>query len=164
MKAVGTDATRCVQSRLELPPAAAPSAALLAAADVGAIVLVHWQIRPRCEAEFLNHWQTRSVVRNRAGLVGEFLSEVVASDPVALPWITWVLAERDAVDAASRHFVNVGLWLTQAAFVEAIAGDFGDNAPMRPFELRRRRRLMLEPKCWRIGAVPLPSSDSAGVC
>lgn len=135
-----------------------------AISDMTAIVLVHWQIRPECEAEFLRHWRTVSLVGNRAGLVGEFLSDLVAADSISTPFITWLLSEPGAdVAAGARHFVNVGIWSSEAAFVTEIAADFGDDAPMRPFELRRRRRLMLKPGCWRVGASRLPSSDSAGV-
>ena len=131
---------------------------------VNAIILVHWQIRPTCEIEFLNHWRTVSLVANRTGLVGEFLSEVVSADPISAPFITWILSEPGSdIAKEAKHFVNVGMWSSEIAFLTEIAADFEDNAPLRPFELRRRRRLMLNPTSWRIGAAQLPSWDSAGV-
>lgn len=133
-------------------------------AVVRAIILVHWQIRPEREVEFLDYWRTSGVIRDRSGLIGEFLSDVAAPDPVAMPWITWLLPMLDAADVeVARHYVNVGLWSEEAAFLKQVAGDFGDDAPARPFEMRRRRRLLLRPECWRTGEAPMPSADSEGV-
>lgn len=134
------------------------------AATVRAIVLVHWQIRSERENEFMEYWRTAGVIRDRTGLLGEFLSDVAARDPVAAPWITWLLPASDTADgSAVRHFVNVGLWSSETAFLKQVGDDFGDDAPLRPFEMRRRRRLLLRPECWRLGSTPLPTSDSERV-
>jgi hypothetical protein len=125
------------------------------------IILVHWQIRPGREEEFLAYWRGSAIVRDRSGLIGEFLSRVVPGDPVALPWITWSLPADSSADAI--HYANVGLWRSEQEFVAQIAGDFGDDRPIAPFELHRRRRLLLAPQAWRIGRTPLPPADSRDV-
>ena len=151
-------------ANLRSPGEATPLQSPLISSHVNAIVLVHWQIRPDCEAEFHHHWRTVSQVGNRTGLVGEFLSEVAPANPVSVPFITWLLSEPGAAVAdEAKHFINVGMWASEAAFLTEIAPDFEDHAPLRPFELRRRRRLMLNPRSWRIGASHFPSCDSAGV-
>ncbi len=127
----------------------------------GAIILVHWQIRPECESEFLDYWRAAATVRDRAGLIGEFLSKVAARDPAFSPWITWSLADADA--QAAVHYVNIGMWTDEASFLSQIAADFGDAAPLRPFELHRRRRSLVTPQAWRIGTAGAPARDSAGV-
>ena len=161
---MGTGEAIHVQSAFDRQPGTTLSRSQANSAAVGAIVLVHWQIRPEREAEFLDYWRAAGTIRDRTGLVGEFLSEVVPAGPAVMPWITWLLPEPDAVSSgAARHFVNVGLWSNEAAFLKQVAGDFGDDAPMRPFELRRRRRLLLRPECWRVGAAPVPRGDSDGV-
>ena len=129
--------------------------------EFGVIVLVHWQIRPECEPEFLNYWRTSAVVRDRAGLMGEFLSRVTPYDPTYTPWITWAFASGEPDTAA--HYVNVGMWSSEDMFLLQVSGDFGDAEPIRPFELLRRRRLLLTPQAWRIGDGVPPRNDSAGV-
>ena len=125
------------------------------------VILVHWQIRPEQEADFLDYWRRSAAVPDRAGLIGEFLSRVVPGEAAGQPWITWRLPEETGTDAA--HYVNVGLWASEAAFLGQIAGMFDDDRPIAAFELRRRRRMMLAPQAWRIGGAALPEGDSAGV-
>ncbi|HTR17372.1 MAG TPA: hypothetical protein VMI52_10105 [Acetobacteraceae bacterium] len=126
------------------------------------VILVHWQISPEREQDFLHYWQTSGTVRDRTGLVGEFLSRVVPQDEIRTPWITWSLPQDEAA-ADAVHYVNVGVWSGEGPFLEQIAPDFGDDRPIQDFELRRRRRLLLTPEAWRIGAVPLAQADSPGV-
>lgn len=125
------------------------------------MILVHWQIRPAQEAAFLDYWRRSAAVRDRAGLIGEFLSRVVPGEAAPLPWITWHLPEEAGTDAA--HYLNVGLWASEAAFLDQIAGMFDDDRPVAAFELRRRRRMLLAPQAWRVGGAALPDRDSAGV-
>jgi hypothetical protein len=125
------------------------------------IVLVHWQIRPECEGEFLDYWRRLAVVRDRSGLIGEYLSRVTPPELGDHPWVTWHLGAEAGADAV--HFINVGLWAREQDFLAQIASDFGDDRPPAPFELRRRRRLKLTPEAWRLGVALLPPGDSAGV-
>ena len=89
------DLRSVLHPRGEVVPLRAP----LMFSDLNVIVLVHWQIHPAHEVEFHQHWRTVSLVGNRTGLVCEFLSEVVATDPVSAPFITWLLSEPGAAIA-----------------------------------------------------------------
>ncbi len=120
------------------------------------IVVVHWKIKPGREAEFLEYWGTRSVVEDRSGLVGEYLSSV--EDRERAPWITW-----QSLNPAYTSYFNVGLWRDVDAFQDQI-GKFIDNSrPPLPFEAERRERIFLVPERWRAGRSPLPAADPPGV-
>lgn len=147
------------------PPAvAAPAAPSAAPAPTGVsafqaplrIVVVHWKIKPGREAEFLEYWSTRSVVEDRSGLVGEYLSSI--EDRGRAPWINW-----STLDPAYVHYFNVGLWQDVDSFQSQI-GRFIDNSrPSLPFEAARRERVFLVPERWRAGRSPLPAADPPGV-
>jgi hypothetical protein len=119
------------------------------------IILVEWRIKKGREAEFLEYWSTRATIEDRTGLVGEFLSRV--EDQNQFPWMVWNL------DPAWTTFVNVGFWRNGADFQQQI-GRFIDNSrPPLAFEADKRRRVLVAPERWRIGATPLISSDHPGV-
>jgi hypothetical protein len=125
------------------------------------VALIHWRIKPDAEnvRAFLEFWRTKATVENPAGLVGEFLSE-----PGSLkdfPYITWHLDPESLGD--HKPFVNVAFWADEQAFRSQIAPKFNDDLPMLPFEKYRRRRVVLQPDSWRIGAARLPMSSSEGV-
>ena len=118
--------------------------------------MVHWKIKPGREAEFLDYWGTRSVVGDRSGLVGEYLSSV--EDRERAPWITW-----QTLNLTYTSFFNVGLWRDVDAFQDQI-GKFIDNSrPPLPFEAERRERIFLVPERWRAGRSSLPATDPPGV-
>jgi hypothetical protein len=59
--------------------------------------------------------------------------------------------------------VNVGVWRNGADFQQQI-GRFIDNSrPPLAFEADKRRRVLVAPERWRIGATPLLSSDHPSV-
>ncbi len=131
-------------------PAEAPPTAPLR------IVVVHWKIKPGHEAEFLDYWGTRSVVEDRSGLVGEYLSSIESRERA--PWITW-----QTLNPAYTSYFNVGIWRDVEAFQSQI-GRFIDNSrPPLPFEAERRERIFLVPERWRAGRTPLPTVDPPGV-
>ena len=39
------------------------------------IVLIHWPIKPDCGSDFHGFWSTKATVKNRSGLIGEFLKQ-----------------------------------------------------------------------------------------
>ena len=119
------------------------------------IILVEWRIKKGREDEFLDYWSTRATIEDRTGLVGEFLSRV--EDQNQFPWMVWNL------DPAWTTFVNVGVWRNGADFQQQI-GRFIDNSrPPLAFEADKRRRVLVAPERWRIGATPLLSSDHPSV-
>jgi hypothetical protein len=119
------------------------------------IVLVEWRIKKGQENEFLEYWSTRATIENRAGLVGEFLSRV--EDQNQFPWMIWDL------NPGWTTFVNVGFWRNGADFQQQI-GRFIDNSrPPLAFEADRRRRVLVAPERWRIGATPMISADHPSV-
>lgn len=144
------------------PQAAPVPAAVPAPSGVSAfqaplrIVVVHWKIKPGREAEFLDYWATRSVVEDRTGLVGEYLSSI--EDRSLAPWINW-----STLDPAYTHYFNVGLWRDVDSFQDQI-GKFIDNSrPPLAFEGAKRERVFLVPERWRAGRSALPANDPPGV-
>jgi hypothetical protein len=121
------------------------------------IALIHWRIKPdeTSIADFLKFWREQATVSDRAGLVGEFLSE--AAKLTDYPYITWHL-DHDHL-GNFKSYVNVGIWTDETAFHEQIAKNFNDDKPMLPFEAFRRRRVIIKPDSWRIGKAALPNAD-----
>ena len=133
------------------------------------IVLIDWYIKPEKVDEFFSFWKENATISDRAGLIGEFLCE--PADIKHLPWITWNMnacidADSNVNDEAEyRRFVNVGLWMEEKSFEDAVAKYFNAGKKKEDFEHheRKRRRALLIPKAWRIGKGQLPGGDSGGV-
>jgi hypothetical protein len=134
------------------------------------IFLINWRIFPAPEnlQAFLLKWKTVLRVKNKDGLIGEFLSRV--KDPGFFEYVTWELDESS--DEYKRHikseqfvsFVNVGLWRSKEDFLENIGGNIPkDPWFMEAFEAAPRRRAVVEPEAWRIGSHPLHPDTSPGV-
>ena len=119
------------------------------------IVLVHWKIKPKRVDVFFEYWRKVVAVQDRAGLIGEFLSE--ACHASEFPWITWELTRREGV---YRSFVNVGMWTSAEGFHDQIAKYFRDGVEPQDFEHEPRVRTVLRPRCWRMGDSSLPVHDS----
>lgn len=119
------------------------------------IVLVEWRIKKGREQEFVDYWSKQATIADRSGLVGEFLSRV--EDRKQFPWMVWNL------DPRWTTFVNVGIWRSGADFDQQI-GRFINNAkPPLAFEAQKRRRVLVAPERWRIGATPFLESDHPDV-
>lgn len=119
------------------------------------IILVEWRIKKGREQEFVDYWSKQATITDRSGLVGEFLSRV--EDRKQFPWMVWNL------DPRWTTFVNVGIWRTGADFDQQI-GRFINNAkPPLAFEAQKRRRVLVAPERWRIGATPFLESDHSEV-
>ena len=121
------------------------------------IIFVHWQIIKGREKEFLEHWKSGLPVNDRAGLVGELLSE--PSGHEKYDWVNWDLRGSDALTV----FINVGLWANADAFHDQIGKYFNPAGGKFSFEHTIRKRALLTPKCWRMGDWKLPIHDSGGV-
>ena len=80
--------------RLSLPRAAE--------ATTTRIVVVEWRIKIGRESALLEHWSTRSTIRDRSGLINEFLSRIENQEQV--PWAVWDLS------GAWSTYVNVAVW------------------------------------------------------
>ena len=113
------------------------------------IVLIEWRIKKGEEEQFLEYWSKRALVRDRSGLIGEFLSRV--ESPQEYPWITWELDERWTT------FVNVGMWREASDFEEQIGCYMNETRPPMSFEAARRRRVLVAPERWRLGETGLPA-------
>jgi heme-degrading monooxygenase HmoA len=136
--------------------ARAPNLAGTAQASTASrLVLVEWRIKKGREQEFLDYWSTRATVEDRSGLIGEFLSKV--EDQKQYPWMVWDL------DPAYTTYVNVGFWRDGDAFQQQI-GRFIDNSkPPQDFEAQKRRRVLVAPERWRMGATPWTFTDHPSV-
>jgi hypothetical protein len=134
------------------------------------IFLINWRILPDHNNvnTFLNKWKTELRIKDAAGLVGEFLSEV--KDARFFEFVTWELNEVTPEDEnlaktiEFRSFVNVGVWRSKEDFLQNIGGKFPAlPKDMESFEASPRRRALLDPISWRIGQHRLPSSTSHDV-
>jgi heme-degrading monooxygenase HmoA len=126
------------------------------------ICLIHWKIRKGMEAKFISAWQTTYTIKNREGLVGEYLSE--SKSKADFPFITWPIICDDAANERDcSHFINVAVWESADRFHAEIADKFNDTRPILEFEVERRRRVLLNPVQWRSGSSLLPNHDSLGV-
>jgi hypothetical protein len=125
------------------------------------IALIHWKIRKGMEREFLSDWKTKFSINNRDGLSGEFLSEVKSNKE--LPYITWPVACDYAHNADDcTHYINAAFCKSPERFHAEVAKNFNDERPPLPYEIERRKRVVIVPKEWRVGPEPLPSSDTSG--
>lgn len=122
------------------------------------VVLVHWKIKKKSVDDFLNFWKTEALVRDREGLIGEFLTTPASSHEY--PWITLNL-EDDSNKYVS--YLNVGLWSSADIFVEQIGQYFETATGIKSFEYEQRSRTLLKPDSWRIGKRSLPEHTSEGV-
>lgn len=121
------------------------------------IVFVDWKIIKGQENAFKDHWKVALPIQDRSRMVGEFLSEPTGHEH--FPWITWDLRSQDGV----TRFINVGLWADAQAFDDQAGKYFNPSNGILPFEFELRRRALLTPRCWRMGAWELPVHDSGGV-
>jgi hypothetical protein len=125
------------------------------------IAVIHWRVKPDQKSlnDFREHWNKRNAIDDRDGLIGEFLSEALASKDY--PYITWHLDPESSGDFKS--YVTVGLWSNPEAFAREVARHFNDDEPILAFEKYRRRRVVFAPVGQRIGMDVLPKTDSEGV-
>ncbi len=125
------------------------------------IVLIHWRIKPDEESNrcFLEHWKTSNTIGNRDGLIAEFLSDSLKISD--FPYITWHLDPESFGNF--RSYVTTGLWADSDSFEKQVAAYFNDDRPLLCFEKYRRRRVIFDPVCWRVGQAKLPFGDSDGV-
>jgi hypothetical protein len=123
------------------------------------IVLIHWCIKPTDTAvsQFLEWWKDEATISNKTGLVGEFLSAPLPANQFRFRVDD--LAPRPE-NEAYRPFVNVGIWRDRESFYQEVGQYFRDDKPPMEFEAKRRRRTILEPKEWRIGAWYLPETGT----
>ena len=120
------------------------------------IVLIKWKIKPGHEESFLTYWKQELKVRDNHELVGEFLCS-----PKSREYATWSLPEPG--DPPCAIFLNVGIWQSEAAFLEQIEPYFADDEEPHYFEASRRLRIVLSADAQRIGQAQLPRQNSEGV-
>jgi hypothetical protein len=128
-------------------------------------VLVVWHVRDTEEARaaFLRFWRGRVPVRDRGGLVGEFLCEPVAGIDPRYRTLRFA-PPRDDGGEGGAAYVTVGLWADLAAFEREVGPYIPRTAEeAEAFEVGVRRRIVLGPVAWRRGAADLPTSDSEDV-
>lgn len=123
------------------------------------IVLIHWRIKPSEEAvnQFFDFWQNNATIKNKSGLIGEFLSKPLPADKV--PFKVEDLSHKDG-ELPYISFVNVGMWKDMGTFHQQIGRYFNDDKPILDFEQYRRTRTILSPEAWRIGNYNLPERGS----
>jgi Antibiotic biosynthesis monooxygenase len=132
------------------------------------IVLINWRVTPEKVPAFIEFWSSTLKLEGAPGLVGEFLSKVEGLD--FYEKITWQIEPNDEEDRSFwkseiyDSFVNVGIWESLADFDRAVGPKMNpDPKFMGEYEAAPRRRAILSPAAWRIGASALPKSSSPGV-
>lgn len=123
------------------------------------IVLIHWRIKPSAADEFLNWWQTVAQIKNKANLIGEYLSA-----PMPASGFKFSVDDLSASTEEPPHiaFMNVGVWKDWESFFEAVGHNFDDNQSLQPFEAARRTRTILDPIAWRRGDSELSNASTCG--
>jgi len=102
--------------------------------DTMSIVAIHWKVKKGMEGDFEKKWKTVFKVKNREGLIGEFLSKVERRD-ASYPYITWPIAcENLAHEEQCTHYINVGLWTSHERFVQEVGQFMKDERPPENFE------------------------------
>lgn len=119
------------------------------------IVLIRWFIKPNRVADFFEYWQTKAIIEDKSGLIGEFLSE-----PIPAHAFTYKVDDLTDPNGEHLEFNNVGLWESVDAFEEAVAHMFNDDAPLLDFEVAKRKRTILAPRHYRIGEAELPPTGT----
>jgi len=125
------------------------------------VVLIHWKIKQGSETEFEKKWKMELFIRDRNGLIAEFLSKVERRGET-FPYITWaIICENLAHEEQCTHYINVGMWNSHARFFEEVGQNMKDDEPIKEFEIERRRRVAITPAEWRRGPGALPQQDSS---
>jgi hypothetical protein len=126
------------------------------------IIIIHWKIRREREVEFREKWKTLYTIKDREGLIGEFLSKLERKSN-EYPYITWPIECDDPTNEEKCvHYINVALWSSHKRFYEEVGHNMRDDQPIQQFEIERRRRVAVTPAEWRIGPAKLPTDDSDG--
>jgi hypothetical protein len=126
------------------------------------IVLIHWKIKKELAADFEQSWKTVFTVKNREGLIGEFLSKIERRDQT-YPYITWpIICENPDHEENCVHYINVALWNSHQRFFDEVGSYMKDDKPICEFEIERRRRVSVTPTEWRVSTGRLPAEDSEG--
>jgi hypothetical protein len=91
------------------------------------IVLIYWKIKPDQEKRFLDFWENKLKIKDKSGLVAEYLSRV--NDPKTdrdRKWFRWNLFRRDVVT-----YINVGLWKSKEEFLAETERYRSDDSEFR---------------------------------
>jgi len=123
------------------------------------IARVLWRIKKSERDAFLRKWREEYVVGDRAGLIGEFLSEPCDVEDERLK--SFKLAEIGELSDQKVVLINVGMWKSLEDFNAQVAHYMKvTDAEKREFEFEVRLRILLNPAAWRLGDAQLPIHDS----
>lgn len=121
------------------------------------ILIIHWMIHPdkKSREDLLAHWREKLTIddEDRVNCVGEFLSDPLTEDDVHFPCEIFESSDK------YRSFFNVGMWRSAADFKRVVWDRYGEG-PKLAFEFRKRKRMVLSPRDWRIGLEELPDTDN----
>jgi len=123
------------------------------------VAVVLWRIKKGSRDQFIKDWKEKFVVNDRAGLIGEFLSEPIDTSDPRLK--TFDLQNVGEASDEKTVLVNVGMWRSVEGFNDQVAKYIkSTDAEKREFEFEVRQRVLLNPTAWRIGKSLLPGEDS----
>ena len=128
------------------------------------IVLIHWKIILGMEDDFFKHWKEKAKVKDRSGLIAEYLSRAGRGEETSkLPWpVNWHFESQDG-EGGFTSYINVGLWESEKDFHAQVGEGIDDSKEDLPFEADKRRRTIVYPQHWRVGDAKHPENDSDGV-
>jgi hypothetical protein len=117
------------------------------------ILLVFWTIRAdgSHESDFLHSWNSGMPVRDRSGLVQEFLCESRAARGGS---------SESREGGTPISYVTVGLWADEDSLYRELSGYMPTAGAMHAYEAQPRIRRILGPHSWRRGCVPLDQQDT----
>jgi hypothetical protein len=123
------------------------------------IVLIYWKIKPDQEAHFLEFWEKKLKIRDKSGLIAEYLSKV--NDPKTdreRQWFTWKLFRGDVVT-----YVNVGLWRSKDDFLDETeryrSDDYEFKHEMAEIKAEDTERAWLKAALARIGTYKITPEE-----
>src|SRR3569833_2529499 len=111
------------------------------------IAVILWRLKKGSRDAFIKDWKQTFVVHDRAGLVGEFLSEPIQTDDPRLRTLDLGMIGESSED--KLVLINVGIWRSEQDFQEQV-GRFikSTDSEKRDYELEVRQRILLNPIAW----------------
>lgn len=117
------------------------------------IGLICWKVKRSKVKEFPSFWKSELKIKNKKGLIFEFLSRVEPTDD---DMFTWQIYKEKGV-----NYINVGIWNSKKDFLREMNKMPRDILEKtKPFKWGKTIRIWLTPEKIRKGERPLKPEDA----